>query len=118
MIDNNENYIDLDLDTLENLNLEIVRCIYFLYQDDKLVYIGKTNNLVQRLLQHRYEKSKVFNSYKKYLILEDSNIDEIENDFIKKYNPEYNITRGKRWEPTDKIKYKDNFVMPKILNLV
>jgi len=70
--------------------------IYFLYQDDVLVYVGKSNSVISRLCEH--EKSKDFN--KAYFLpggkLKHNEILELENMFIGFCSPPLNGTHGTR----------------------
>jgi len=64
--------------------------IYFLYQDDMMVYVGISSDITVRLCQHRLQHLKYWNTVK--IIQEDDYIRaiEIENYFIDKYHPKYN----------------------------
>lgn len=66
-------------------------CIYFLFQDDELVYIGKSENVKSRLTDHT-KSSKIFNSYA-YINPRnfEQKIEQIEGAYIKKYKPKYNV---------------------------
>jgi len=79
-----------------------IPCIYFLFDDWELIYIGETTNLRSRSYKHYYEKqyySDIKNTFVSpfnkigYLELETLNKDErykIEQDYIENYKPKYN----------------------------
>ena len=62
--------------------------IYVLYDDEEIVYIGKSTNIYNRIQQHK--KDKVFTSVKSIIFKEEGNIDLYEPYLIKKYKPKYN----------------------------
>ena len=65
-------------------NEAIIDCgIYLLYNDENIVYIGKSNNMKNRINQHR--KDKEFNSVKDAGL-----VNLYEPYFIQKYKPLYN----------------------------
>lgn len=64
--------------------------VYFLYDKGKLVYIGQSVNVRQRVRTHRNEKIKVFNSFK-ILYCAQSKLTAMENLYIHLYFPKYNI---------------------------
>jgi predicted GIY-YIG superfamily endonuclease len=63
--------------------------IYFLFQDDKLIYIGKTTSLFSRLSGHKGDKR--FN-YISILEVSKEEYKETEIYYINKYKPECNIS--------------------------
>ncbi len=70
--------------------------IYFLFDDNKIIYIGVTNCLVRRIGEHacgkNWKKIK-FDSFA-YIIVEFKNNEErvkIEQQYIRTYKPKYNI---------------------------
>lgn len=83
-----EGYIEIDLNTLPSTSVRRLKGVYFLYRGLKLVYIGSSANIVQRIVNHT--KDKEFDSYKFIEINGNINILEVESGFIKKYQPEYN----------------------------
>lgn len=64
--------------------------IYFLYNDEELVYIGKTNNISARIGQHVSDRSKVFNKIG-CLRVNKSLISVTEEVNIYWHTPKYNI---------------------------
>ena len=98
---------------IENINYSVKPCIYFLLQDDEIVYIGKSENgCNSRLADHskpnnvnsiwgikdiskrislKEKENKVFNRvvYKEYHYATDLEKKEIK--YIKKYIPKYNL---------------------------
>ena len=72
-------------------------CIYFLLDDNSIVYIGKTINPYDRIIFHRHNKD-----FKYYIIgiLKDGyRINAEETSLIRKYKPFYNLT--------DKINFRE-----------
>ena len=67
--------------------------IYFLFEGDELVYIGKGWNCLLRVAEHtRKDSDKKFTSWN-YISVDDINeYNRIERELIKKYNPKYNKT--------------------------
>jgi hypothetical protein len=63
--------------------------VYFLLKDKKIVYVGQTTNGFERIKQHLLDYKKDFDDYK-ILKCEESELDELENKYIIKYNPKYN----------------------------
>lgn len=64
--------------------------IYFLLQDDEVVYVGKTTRGYSRIIDH-YHSAKIFNKVY-YITCAEEDLDELENYYICKYNPKYNKT--------------------------
>ena len=65
--------------------------IYFLIQDDNVVYVGKTKKGLSRPFHHSADK--VFDSVK-ILPCDESNLDKTESYYIAKYKPLYNRHMG------------------------
>lgn len=60
--------------------------VYFLVRNNEVVYVGQTRNGVGRIRQH---KDKVFDSV--YILnCNSDDLNDLEDMFIVKYNPEYN----------------------------
>ena len=74
--------------------LETRSGVYFLYQNEKLVYIGKANNITRRILEHIEEGVKVFNSVR-YSIVPIDSLSTVETSLIKNLKPYYNISVAK-----------------------
>lgn len=66
--------------------------VYFLYDDDELVYIGESDNLFRRIGQHIAEKIKKFNRFEIYPT---ESRKELEGFLIRMLKPKYNISDGK-----------------------
>jgi excinuclease UvrABC nuclease subunit len=67
--------------------------VYFLFNDDELVYIGKGWNCLLRVAEHtRKESTKTFTSWEYIQINEKEKYDELEKKLIKQYRPRYNKT--------------------------
>lgn len=65
--------------------------IYFLFDGNELVYIGKGWNCLLRIAEHtRKDSDKKFTSWN-YISINDINeYNRIEKELIKKHNPKYN----------------------------
>jgi len=63
-------------------------CIYYLYDKDTIVYIGKTKRPADRLMQHA-KSDKIFNSISIQYCHKDE-ITKTEIRLINKYRPKYN----------------------------
>lgn len=84
-----EEYKNLDLNSLKrNTISNIHKGIYFLYDNDELVYIGRSYNVFDRVSTHAVENIKTFNNYS-YILTDD--INDIEKYMIYKYKPKYNV---------------------------
>jgi len=93
---NIENKEDIIKNAL-NLNTNLQSGIYFLIQNNEIVYIGSSKNPMSRISAH---KDKIFNKY----FIKPCDINELENieaEYIFKYNPKYN----KGMPPNKNIKY-------------
>lgn len=83
--------------------------IYFLYQNDEIVYIGQSSNLCYRIGQH-VNSLKEFNNVKSY-VYELPDILAEEQKLIQKYNPKYNKKHR------DDLPYlKEGFLYPDFKN--
>ncbi|QKJ62400.1 GIY-YIG nuclease family protein [Flavobacterium sp. M31R6] len=69
--------------------------IYFLFDGNELVYIGKGWNCLLRIAEHtRKDSDKKFTSWN-YISINDINeYNRIEKELIKKHNPKYNKTHN------------------------
>lgn len=85
-----EKYINKDLDKIKKIKITSNKGIYFLYDNDTIVYIGKSKNLASRILAHTDDGVKIFNSYKILIIPKNENLTMIEKFYIEKYKPKYN----------------------------
>ena len=65
--------------------------IYYLLQDEEIVYIGKSlSNMRNRTNQHSEDTDKIFNYIEYYEIENDSDIHLVEIAMITKHKPKYN----------------------------
>ena len=62
--------------------------VYILYKQNLIIYIGKSKNINNRILQHK--KDKDFDSVKSICFTNDSYIDLYEPFLINKYKPMLN----------------------------
>jgi len=89
------------LDMLKNNILVremLVRGIYFLYKNNKVVYIGKSDeNVMSRICDHFKEGVKDFDSFSiKKRNVSKAKLDKIESSLIKRLKPKYNIVHNSR----------------------
>ena len=73
--------------------------IYFLFEDDIVVYIGITQNFHNRIFEGRtpHIESKEFDSYSILPIKKENYIlEKLEDVLINFFNPEYNVTKRKQ----------------------
>lgn len=68
----------------------IPACIYFLIDDDEIVYVGQTIGLSGRIQTHRKEKLGLFEQVL-YLPVPQSELDRVEQSFIRALRPRLNI---------------------------
>lgn len=76
-----ENYIVFNEDVIDY-------GIYLLYNNENIVYIGKSNNMKNRINQHK--KDKEFNSVKCIIFKDEGLVNLYEPYLIQKYKPKYN----------------------------
>lgn len=63
--------------------------VYFLMQEDTVVYIGETSCIVSRLSQHRQDKE--FNGFRMLRVDDETERLRLEKAYIQKHAPKYNI---------------------------
>jgi len=71
--------------------------IYFLYDNDELVYIGQAFNISRRILEHLNEGVKEFNKVR-YNIVQVEALNEVETTLISSLKPKYNHARTRGLE--------------------
>jgi hypothetical protein len=71
------------------LNNDNLSGIYFLIKDNKVVYVGKTENGFSRIITHIKKGEKIFDSYAMFN-MDTELLDEVEIDNILYYKPIYN----------------------------
>jgi hypothetical protein len=79
------NTMDVNAENLTKHNY--INCVYFLYNNDTLVYIGRTFILSQRIKQHLHDK--VFNRFN-YIQCCDYEAYLLEYEMIETFKPMYN----------------------------
>lgn len=65
--------------------------VYFLIQDEEVVYVGQTTKGIIRPISHLNDK--IFNSIR-IMYCETKNLGKLEHEYILKYNPLYNKTKN------------------------
>jgi hypothetical protein len=66
--------------------------VYFLMQDDALVYVGETSCVITRIMQHRQDKE--FNGFRFLRVEDGAERLKLEAVYIRRYSPKYNITHN------------------------
>jgi predicted GIY-YIG superfamily endonuclease len=79
--------------------------VYFLFSGDEIVYVGKSENGIARILQHVSEGQKLFTHYS-YIVVEKDSLESEERAYIKSYRPKYNIAMN----PQYRIKRPDYYI--------
>lgn len=96
----------LDSHSIKNIN--DLAYVYFLYNNDLLVYVGKTLHLTNRIATHT--KTKLFTHYR-YLECTRNLFTALEKYYIEKFNPIYNITDNKNtYLENGEILIKGNYI--------
>jgi excinuclease UvrABC nuclease subunit len=82
------------LSTLPKHRISKVVGIYFLLQDDEVVYVGQSQNVGQRVYDHVAKGKKRFNYCAVYKCshLSHKEINRLESDLIVELEPKYNIS--------------------------
>lgn len=65
--------------------------IYFLIDNDEIVYIGKSKNVANRMVVHTKENNKEFSKVFILGILDSEPLSDYEFPYIAKFNPKYNF---------------------------
>ncbi len=85
------NFEEVSLKKAKKIQLDLYEGCYFLLNKRKIVYVGVSTCIYTRLKQHKIENLKEWDSVK-YIKEHDRNKAlEMENYYIKKYRPKYNI---------------------------
>lgn len=84
-----------------NVSDVLMPCIYFLFDKGKVVYVGKTEYGLKRILCH--VSDKIFDSVK-IKVFSKEILDEKETYYIAKYSPKYNKVIPHAYSPKN-IKY-------------
>jgi len=66
-----------------------IRGIYYLLQDNEIVYIGQAQDVVARIITHRHQGKKNFNHYSIHAI-PNGDLTVIESNEIVRHRPKYN----------------------------
>jgi hypothetical protein len=66
--------------------------LYFLFQGDRLVYIGQSNSVPSRIAQHIMEGIKDFDRFTSVTIADRRRRLDLEKDLVASYRPYYNVT--------------------------
>ncbi len=66
-----------------------IRGVYLLWRNDVVVYVGQSENILQRIGVHLANPLKDFDGFS-YAVVEIGNLNEIEADLIVRYSPIFN----------------------------
>lgn len=77
-------------------------CVYALWDDDEIVYVGQSTQLGQRITAHT--KNKIFDSYSFFDCKSFDEMDAIESALIVQLKPKYNVQCGSGYESLDKLR--------------
>ena len=80
--------------------------IYFLINEDEIVYVGQASDILNRVYFHAKDKSKVFDSFSFVDIDNDADFNAIEAEYIFRFGPMYNKSMPKN----DKYKSFDSLL--------
>lgn len=75
---------------------KFIHGVYFLLQEGRIVYVGKTGNIRERLSQHS-NGEKLWSQFF-FIQCEEEEIDKLEAHYIAKFRPAYNINLIPRLE--------------------
>lgn len=70
----------------------VISCVYFLIRKDVVVYVGQSTALGLRISTH-FTSIKVFDRVL-YILVPQKDLDAVEQGFIKRLQPEYNVTHN------------------------
>jgi hypothetical protein len=73
-------------------NFEKIRGIYFLLENDELVYIGQSTNIMARISHHIADPDKSFNQHTIMPVVPEVSLNDLEAILILKYKPKYNTS--------------------------
>ena len=85
---------------VEIKRLNILCGIYFLMNDNEVVYVGQSIDIHRRINKHK--ESKTFDKIY-YLEVDKQNLDEIEKKYILEYQPIYNKTYLNKYNIKEKV---------------
>ncbi len=80
--------------------------LYFVYEGEELVYVGRAKNIRKRWMGHH--RKKLFSNLKCVVGFMETECLEMEKDFINEFNPKYNF-----WKDYGNTDYSD----PKVIKL-
>ena len=97
--------MDINFSSKENIKINVVRGIYFLFRNEKIVYVGQSEDIFKRV--HNHLNSKIFDSWN-FIEFQSEDLNEIEANYILLYKPEYNksIPVNKIWISQGMLKDK------------
>ena len=97
--------------------------VYALWNNEEIVYIGKTTQLGQRITTHA--RTKEFTHYSVYQCEDELQMGMLEDEMILEYQPKYNLVVGSGYESlkqfrerirsiSEENKYNSKYYIPKI----
>jgi predicted GIY-YIG superfamily endonuclease len=72
-----------------SLQWDLYRGVYFLLDDDKIVYVGISADILRRIKQHK-DMGKIFNNVKYIPVQNYTEAVKLEHNLINLYKPQYN----------------------------
>ena len=101
--------------------------VYALWDNEEIVYIGKTTQLGQRITTHA--RTKEFTHYSTYQCEDELQMGILEDELILEYQPKYNLVIGSEYESlkqfrerirsiSEEHKYNSKYYIPKIRNVL
>lgn len=102
----------------------IFKCVvYALWNNEEIVYIGKTTQLGQRITTHA--RTKVFTHFSTYQCEDELQMGILEDELILEYQPKYKLVVGNEYESlkqfrerirsiSEEHKYNSKYYIPKI----
>jgi hypothetical protein len=98
----NKNDVVINAKEMDLKPLVVSSGVYFLYNNDELVYIGKAQNIAKRILEHIVEGTKPFNRVMYELVPVDS-LSRVETILIKALKPPFNKSQNNDIEHSNYI---------------
>lgn len=85
------------------------QCIYFLYLDGGLVYIGKTARLKKRIYQHRFRNELLFDKVYYIPVEKSIGMNRTEAMLIRFFQPIFNLKENPRYYHLDPLRKEYKF---------
>ena len=86
----------IDIKKAKEIQPDLYQGCYLLFNNENLVYVGVSNCIYSRLREHTRENIKEWDTVKFFEEHDRNKALEMENNFIQKYKPKYNIAGTKK----------------------